>query len=116
MDVRSDGHVRKTCADEKGKECGYPYGCMLCNLFYCGVCGGFEGSLPTHCPGYKISEDDQQLIYQATLDFRDGQWINRPYHDWEAKVRPHPQDQKRLDHLNAEQPKVEEAVARLNAS
>lgn len=59
--------------------------CMFCDggLGHCTVCDGFEGSLPTHCPGQKISEPDQQLIYKGTLDFRNGRWINRPLESWE---------------------------------
>ncbi len=74
-----NGHIQATC---DGK-CSEPYGCTLCNLFYCTVCRGAEGSLPSECPGKPISEENQQLIYQGTLDFRDGSWINRPLKKWE---------------------------------
>lgn len=66
-------HKRQVCEPQ----CDRPYGCNLCNLFYCGVCHGFEGSLPTDCPGKPIAEDDQQLIYQSTLDFVDDKWVNK---------------------------------------
>lgn len=60
--------------------------CMFCEggLSYCTSCGGAEGSLPTECPGVPISEEHQQLIYKSTLDFRDGQWMQRPYESWET--------------------------------
>lgn len=74
-----NGHIQATC---DGK-CSEPYGCTLCNLFYCTVCQGAEGSLPSECPGKPISEENQQLIYQGTLDFQDGSWINRPLKRWE---------------------------------
>lgn len=110
------GHVWETCKKEDGTDCGQPYGCILCNLSVCAVCVAAEGTLPSECPGKKISDADQQLIYTGTLDFVGGQWINRPYHEWETKVRAgHPRDQENLDKLNAKQPEVRDAVARLNA-
>lgn len=67
-------HVRAKC---KGT-CG-PYGCNLCNLFVCSVCGTAEGSLTTDCPGVSVSSDDQDRIYRdGNLDFRDGKWVNEP--------------------------------------
>ena len=64
------GHVAEKCEPE----C---LGCHLCNLFVCKFCKAGEGTLPQHCPGEPISEDDQQLIYTNTLDFHLGAWINR---------------------------------------
>jgi hypothetical protein len=46
-------------------------------LFVCKNCKAGEGTLPQHCPGEPISNDDQQLIYKNTLDFHLGVWINR---------------------------------------
>jgi hypothetical protein len=49
---------------------------MICNCFYCGVCGGFEGSLPTECPGYMIG-DRADEVYAGKIDFIDGEWKNQ---------------------------------------
>ena len=59
--------------------------CMFCvgGLGGCTVCKAFEGTLPTECPGTPISEEDQQLIYKASLDYRAGKWIQRPLKKWE---------------------------------
>ncbi len=60
-------HTRATC---NGK-CGQPYGCNLYNLFLCSVCGGAEGSLPTDCPGVKMSADQEEKVYGGSLDYRE---------------------------------------------
>lgn len=72
-------HTRAVCDPEHDEM----YGCMICNLFLCSACKCFEGSLPTECPGKPVEEEDQQLIYKATLDFREGCWVNRPLENWE---------------------------------
>jgi hypothetical protein len=72
----SGGHVNET--HEPG--CDDAFGtCFTCEMAHCKVCGGAEGSLPTECPGQPIHQDHQELIYHSTLDFRDGQWMRRPY-------------------------------------
>lgn len=48
---------------------------MGCNLFMCDVCGGAEGSLPTHCPGRKLTPQEGEDIYSGEIDFKDGGWI-----------------------------------------
>jgi hypothetical protein len=47
---------------------------MHCNLFVCGVCGAFEGGLPTECPGYSIGADKADEVYAGKIDFIDGEW------------------------------------------
>ncbi len=54
--------------------CG-PYGCNICNLFICSVCGGGEGSLTTDCCGYKVPYAMDQLVYAGTIDFVEGRWV-----------------------------------------
>lgn len=67
-------HIRAEC---KGN-CG-PYGCNVCNLFICSVCGCAEGSLTTDCPGVDVSDKDQDRIYRdGNLDYRNGAWVNEP--------------------------------------
>lgn len=66
-----DGHVPVGC------ECAETY-CWICNadLYGCSVCGGLEGSLPTHCPGAPMTKDQDDDVYEGRIDYRDGQWIN----------------------------------------
>jgi len=52
-------------------DCG-PYGCNICNLFLCTVCVGAEGSLPTDCPGVRMTQEQEQNVYAGQLDYRDG--------------------------------------------
>jgi hypothetical protein len=65
-------HVRATHPPDQ--DCG-PYGCNVCNLFICSVCGGAEGSLTTHCPGYQVPPTMSNLVYAGAIDFVDGQWV-----------------------------------------
>lgn len=60
-------HVRQEC--EKG--CN---GCNYCNLFCCVNCGGFEGSLPTECPGEPMGADRHDEVYAGKIDFINGEW------------------------------------------
>lgn len=53
-------------------------GCMFCHggLAACTRCGGGEGSLPTDCPGVRMSADDADLVYAGVLDHRRGRgWV-----------------------------------------
>jgi hypothetical protein len=83
------GHVPFKCKpQEDGKPAHYDSGryCQFCDsgLMYCTVCGGAEGSLPDQCPGVKITEGDQQLIYKGVLDYQKGTWCLREYADHET--------------------------------
>lgn len=63
--------------------------CWTCELFICTVCGGFEGSLTSQCPGVKVSDEHLQLVYKANLDFRrDRGWYARERENWEKPVAP----------------------------
>jgi len=57
-----------------------PETCNFCRggLAYCNVCGGGEGSLPTDCPGRKLTTEEQDAIYTAKTDFRYGLWQGAP--------------------------------------
>lgn len=46
-------------------------GCYHCTLSVCDVCGCYEGSLTTDCPGEVVSHDRQQEIYETPLDYTD---------------------------------------------
>jgi hypothetical protein len=61
-------------------ECDRPYGCMFCagGLWGCSVCMGLEGSMPSECPGTKMSYERAQEVYLGEIDFRNGQWVNEP--------------------------------------
>jgi len=61
-----NGHEYYVCPDD----CDNPR-CKFCRggLAACTVCGGAEGSLPSHCPGRKMTSEEQELVYTARLDF-----------------------------------------------
>lgn len=40
----------------------------------CKVCGGAEGSLPTTCPGFRLSWAQEEAIYKGRLDFTEDGW------------------------------------------
>jgi hypothetical protein len=65
-------HIRATHPPDL--DCG-PYGCNVCNLFICSVCGGAEGSLASECPGVQLTTEQQDEIYAGTLDFKNGEWV-----------------------------------------
>ena len=54
-------------------KCNRAY-CQFCEggLFSCTVCRGFEGSLPTDCPGTQMTEEQEKNIYAGQLDYREG--------------------------------------------
>jgi hypothetical protein len=62
-------HVRQECTDP---DC--TGNCNLCNLFMCKVCKGAEGSLPTDCPGRKLTDAEEDAIMAGRLDFKNGEW------------------------------------------
>lgn len=67
-------HTRATHAPDL--DCG-PYGCGVCNLFICELCGGAEGSLTTDCPCYKVPYVMGQLVYAGAIDFIVDQWVEK---------------------------------------
>lgn len=65
-------HTRKQCEDS---ECDGM--CNVCELFWCSVCWGAEGSLPTDCPSARMSESTEDSVFAGELDFREdrGGWF-----------------------------------------
>lgn len=51
--------------------------CGICNggLKDCDVCGGAEASLPTDCPGVRMSADDADAVQAGHKDFVNGEWV-----------------------------------------
>ncbi len=66
-------HELYTAADCKCDKTG---GCNICDggLALCMVCGGAEGSLPTECPGIRMTNQQEEEVYKKELDFVDGAW------------------------------------------
>lgn len=62
-----------------GQACEYGT-CMFCcgGLSHCTVCGGFEGTMPTHCPGAQMDKFTADKVWTTDLDFVNGQWIRNP--------------------------------------
>lgn len=61
-----------------GHQCNDMGECMSCSLDVCKVCGLYEGSLTTDCPGEKVSYDMGEEIYNRKLDYREGEgWVNK---------------------------------------
>lgn len=59
-------HLRYRCDPGCDKQ-----GCMFCDggLFSCVRCKGFEGSLPTDCPGERMSEVFQDRVYAGEINY-----------------------------------------------
>lgn len=51
--------------------------CAICvgGFAYCTVCGGAEASLPSECPGRKMTREEHERVYNGELNFADGKWI-----------------------------------------
>ena len=49
--------------------------CQACVLSYCKVCKGAEGSLPHHCPGRSMTEEEDKKVYGGEIDYVDGVWV-----------------------------------------
>lgn len=47
-------------------------------LAHCKVCGGAEGTLPTDCPGRRLTDVEEERIWiHGNLDFVDGKWVEK---------------------------------------
>lgn len=59
--------------------------CQFCDggLGACTTCGGFEGSLPTHCPGADMGRFTEEKVYVTDLDFVNGAWVRNPHKKWQ---------------------------------
>lgn len=71
LDERS-AHKLHVCDDEHydGRMCQFCDG----GLSACTVCGGFEGSLTTMCPGMPLTVDQLDAVYAKLIDFNNFQW------------------------------------------
>lgn len=67
-------HTYKECATKQGKKCNCNWNICRGGLCFCTVCYGAEGTLPTECPGNRISSQLQDAIYYGEVDYKDGQW------------------------------------------
>lgn len=47
-------------------------------LAYCGVCHGGESSLPSECPGVRMTLTEQDAVSNGELDFKEGLWVYLP--------------------------------------
>jgi hypothetical protein len=76
--IRFPGHKWAHCTSP---DC---HGCMLClgGLGICSTCGGGEGALPDHCPGVPMTMEQTDAVYEARLNYRDGQWREEPSRVW----------------------------------
>ena len=61
-------HKRHKCGDDR---CGVCRG----GLFDCEVCGGAEASLPSSCPGVRMTADEMDAIQAGRLDYTERGWI-----------------------------------------
>jgi len=88
MSDNKSGHVWYVCQNLPGVNYAHdvPGSCQFCDggLSLCTVCNGFEGTLTTKCPGVKISQPDQELIYHHYLDFN-GEWDRKPKDSWDRR-------------------------------
>lgn len=66
-------HIRAKCMDD---DCGGT--CNYCCLFICEVCGGAEASLPTDCPGRRLTNEESEGIEAGKLDYLSESWVQYP--------------------------------------
>ena len=52
--------------------------CIICvqGVCHCTVCEGTESSLTTHCVGKRLLPNQQTMIANDALDFKNGKWVN----------------------------------------
>ena len=68
--LKSGGPVSKFCS------------CNHCTLGVCSVCGAYEGSLTTDCPGETVSFDRQKEVYETNLDYSDARGWHQGAERW----------------------------------
>lgn len=68
------GHTPTTCANPDCPGCAFCAG----GLDGCDVCNGLEGSMPSTCPGQRMTDKQIDEVYAGHLDYRDGQWVAAP--------------------------------------
>jgi hypothetical protein len=47
------------------------------DLAHCKICNGAEGSLPTDCPGVKMTSEEEDAVYDGKINFISGEWTNK---------------------------------------
>lgn len=57
-------HVRAMHANPEDCPGYYNFGCVVCNLYICDVCGGSEGSLLPFCPGRRLTVAEDAANYR----------------------------------------------------
>lgn len=80
------GHVAFRCGGDadhcRHAQCADHHG----ELFSCSRCGGGEGSLPTECPGYRMTADQNDRVYAGWVDFVGGKWVTFGVRDRDGKM------------------------------
>jgi len=81
-------HVLKTSKDCDKEDCP---GCNICEggLVLCKVCGGAEGSLPTDCPGVKMTTEQDEAVYVGILNYAKGYWWEKLRSGWALRWTTH---------------------------
>jgi hypothetical protein len=64
-------HKQVTTCLKSGGALSNRCSCHHCTLGVCSVCGAYEGSLTTDCPGTKVDFDRQKEVYETSLDYTD---------------------------------------------
>lgn len=64
-------HVHVTTCLKGGGPVSKFCSCQHCTLAVCSVCGAYEGSLTTDCPGERVSFDRQEEVYKTDLNYTD---------------------------------------------
>lgn len=69
------------------------------DLSHCKVCGGAEGSLPTHCLGRRMTDAEEAAVYAGAQDFLNGKWwVPTPHPaNRAARIAMDPQRQRELN-------------------
>lgn len=87
----SSPHVLHGSKESPCNAVGY---CVSCHggLKMCSVCCGAGQSLPTECPGRKMTDREDFLVHNRHLDFRNGQWFDPVSHQTYACVARYRRD------------------------
>jgi len=70
-------NIRDRDIDDRGHKLYTPEG--MEGVAGCKNCGGFEGTLPSWCPGKKMSASQQDEVYAGLLDFNKGPMDREPH-------------------------------------
>jgi hypothetical protein len=63
--------------------------CCICEggLYSCVTCGGAEGSLPTDCPGRRMTSEEQDEVYAERLNYvRGAGWVEQGDRQWRSNT------------------------------